>query len=118
MSIEKTFRGGPSGQDGKKTEISFREYYADKYPQCPIGSHNQPLLMVHEGDKKGKRAQFLIPELCLMTGIPERAKALLPRICCAYCRAPLVFSHATQLGFRSTPGHCHQHVSAAQLTLR
>ena len=50
--------------------ISLREYYEKKY-NMKITNHKQPLLKV-EGRRKNSEFQILlIPEFCLMTGIPE-----------------------------------------------
>jgi hypothetical protein len=52
--------------EGETTSIS--KYYQEKY-NITIRNLKQPLLKVE--NKKGKFDILLVPELCLMTGIPE-----------------------------------------------
>lgn len=51
--------------------VNLREYYQQKY-NISIKSSKQPLLRVESRKKGGKEyLTYLVPELCLMTGIPE-----------------------------------------------
>ena len=52
--------------DGDKTNII--DYYKDKY-QIELKSKSQPILEVE--NKRSSTKTYLLPELCLMTGIPE-----------------------------------------------
>lgn len=52
--------------DGDKMNII--DYYKDKY-QITLKVHQQPLLEVE--NKRSATKTYLLPELCLMTGIPE-----------------------------------------------
>lgn len=49
--------------------ISIREYYSKKY-NLTIENPKQPLLVVEEKRRKDEKV-YMIPEICLMTGIPE-----------------------------------------------
>ena len=50
--------------------ISLKEYYERKY-NMEIKNHRQPLLKVQGRRKNSEFQILLIPEFCLMTGIPE-----------------------------------------------
>lgn len=51
-----------------ETNTSLREYYQNKYT-IAIKNDKQPLLLV---TKKGSPTpDYMIPELCLMTGLPD-----------------------------------------------
>ena len=51
--------------------LSLREYYQQKYG-ITIKNSKQPLLRVESKRKGNKEFQiYLVPELCLMTGIPD-----------------------------------------------
>ena len=49
--------------------LSLREYYEKKY-NLSISNKRQPLLKVQGKRKNAEFQIFLIPEFCLMTGIP------------------------------------------------
>lgn len=52
-------------------QVSLKQYYLNKY-KITIKNMKQPLLRVESKRKGNKQFQiYLIPELCLMTGIPD-----------------------------------------------
>jgi hypothetical protein len=51
--------------------ISLKNYYLDKY-QIDIKNLTQPLLQAENKNKRSDEGPLLlVPELCLMTGIPD-----------------------------------------------
>lgn len=61
--------------DQKGVNKQLREYYAERYPNFPITTMNQPLLVVNASAKdvhRGVKGEtLLIPELCNLTGLSE-----------------------------------------------
>lgn len=54
----------------EESNLSLRDYYLQKY-NITIKNVKQPLLKVESRKRGNKEFQiYLIPELCLMTGIP------------------------------------------------
>mgnify|MGYP003458939399 CR=1 FL=1 len=53
--------------DGEELEFNLIEYYQEKY-NIHIENTKQPLI---KSSDKVKKTVYLVPELCLMTGIPE-----------------------------------------------
>lgn len=47
--------------------MSIEEYFHEKFPETPIRSNNQPLLVVHKRDE----SIYLPPELCFIPNLPE-----------------------------------------------
>lgn len=48
--------------------LKILDYYAQKYNI--IARENQPLLRVENKNKKDPNPIYMLPELCLMTGLP------------------------------------------------
>jgi aubergine-like protein len=61
-------------KDGSLQEITLIQYYKDQY-QKSIKNVDQPLLVASTTNSKGEESSiYLIPELCLLTGMDEDMK--------------------------------------------
>lgn len=49
--------------------MTVPQYYKEKY-NISIGNTSQPLLISRNRNRKDTSKVYLVPELCLMTGIP------------------------------------------------
>lgn len=57
-------------------EITLKQYYEQNYPELKIKIKDQPLLIVEQKRSDGSLEEiFLVPELCKLTGIDDRAAA-------------------------------------------
>jgi hypothetical protein len=57
-------------------EITLKQYYEQNYPEMRIRIREQPLLVVEQKISNGTLEEiFLVPELCKLTGIDEKAAA-------------------------------------------
>lgn len=56
---------GKVGETGR--EYSMDDYFKEKFPETPIKTPNQPLLVVHKRDE----SIYLPPELCFIPNLPE-----------------------------------------------
>lgn len=66
----------------KKTgeEISLKQYYEKNYPEMRIKIKDQPLFVVEQKLSNGKLEEiYLVPELCLLTGIDDESAAEIKR---------------------------------------
>eukprot|EP01097_Dermamoeba_algensis_P011811 TRINITY_DN92_c0_g1_i6.p1 TRINITY_DN92_c0_g1~~TRINITY_DN92_c0_g1_i6.p1 ORF type:complete len:708 (-),score=135.14 TRINITY_DN92_c0_g1_i6:114-2237(-) len=59
-------------------EVSFVEYYTSQYKQKILFASKQPLLVVRRKTKSKEKPEeiiYLVPELCLMTGLTDEMKS-------------------------------------------
>jgi len=55
-------------------EITLKQYYEKSYPELKINIKDQPLLVVEQKRADGNLEEiFLVPELCQLTGIDDKA---------------------------------------------
>lgn len=70
IALDKTVNNKFSRGDG--TEVTFLQYYQERYKKS-IQVQGQPLLV--SIDQKTKRESYLVPELCVMTGLNDEQRA-------------------------------------------
>lgn len=72
-----TYRRRGAGKDAEEVQISYAQYVLDNH-KVKINDVKQPLL---RSSGRNKQKVFLVPELCLITDIEQKAKEKLPQIC-------------------------------------